>query len=159
VPNTVTTRCDTTITVSFWAQSAANNAQSSYTLPFILSGSNFVPSQFQFNISWGDGTSYTSNGGVSTSGTVISLNPPATHTYPGPGTYTVYTNVINWANQTSASDSVIITLGSCQMPIYSLVQVDCNNDGTIDSSLNNTPVPLVLSGSGQSYTGSTAGNF
>ena len=159
MPNTLTTRCDTAISVSFWAQTAANNAQSSYTLPFVITGNNFVPSQFQFNVSWGDGTSYQGNGGISTTGTVINLNPAPAHTYPGPGTYTVIASVFNFANQTVVVDSVVMTLGSCQMPIYSLVQVDCNNDGTIDSSLNNTPVPLILTGSGQTYTGSTAGNF
>lgn len=159
MPNTVTTRCDTSISVSFWAQSAANNAQSLNTLPFIMTGTNFVPSQFQFNISWGDGTSYTSNGGVSTTGTSISLNPPATHTYPGPGTYTVITSVINWANQTNALDTVILTLGSCQLPVYSMIQVDCDNNGTIDSTLNNSGIPLVITGSGQSYTGITQNNY
>ena len=65
MPNTVTTRCDTAVTVAYYAQSAANNAQSTHTLPFVLSGNNFVSSQFQFNISWGDGTSNSYNGGVS----------------------------------------------------------------------------------------------
>lgn len=158
MPNTSTTRCDTAITVSFWAQSAANNAQSSSTLPFIITGSNFVPSQFQFNISWGDGTNNTYNGGVSTAGVAINLNPSPAHTYPGPGSYTVITSVMNFSNQTYAVDTVVMTLGSCTLPIYSMVQVDCNNDGTVDSTLN-TSVPLILSGSGQAYSGNTANNF
>lgn len=159
MPNTTLTSCDTSITVGYYAQTAANNAQTAFDLPFIMTGSNFVPSQFQFSISWGDGVMNQYNGGVSTSGTSINLNPAPAHTYPGPGTYTLITYVINFANQTSAVDTVILTLGSCSMPIYSIVQVDCNNDGTIDSSLNNTPVPLILSGSGQTYTGTTTGTF
>lgn len=158
MPNTATTRCDTAITVSFWAQSAANNAQSTSTLPFIITGTNFVPSQFQFNISWGDGTSYQGNGGVSTTGTSITLNPSPAHTYPGPGTYSVVATVLNFANQTVAVDTVVMTLGSCQIPVYSMVQVDCNNDGVIESSIN-TPVPLILTGSGQTYSGTTANNY
>jgi uncharacterized repeat protein (TIGR01451 family) len=159
MPNTVTTRCDTAVTVAYYAQSAANNAQSTHTLPFVLSGNNFVSSQFQFSISWGDGTSNTYNGGVSSTGTVINLNPPPAHTYPGPGTYTLITNVINWANQTSAVDTVVLNLGSCGLPVYSLIQVDCNNDGVIDSTLNNSGIPLVITGSGQSYTGITQNNY
>ncbi|MEY5133264.1 MAG: hypothetical protein RLZZ198_1268 [Bacteroidota bacterium] len=159
LPNTVTTRCDTAVTVAYYAQSAANNAQSTHTLPFVLSGNNFVSSQFQFNISWGDGTSNTYNGGVSSTGTVINLNPPPAHTYPGPGTYTLVTNVTNWANQTSAVDTVVLNLGSCSLPVYSLIQVDCNNDGVIDSTLNNSGIPLVITGSGQSYTGITQNNY
>ena len=142
MPNTVTTRCDTAVTVSFWAQSAPNNAQSSYTLPYVITGNNFVSSQFQFNISWGDGTSNTYNGGVSSTGTLINLNPPPAHTYPGPGNYSVTTYIINFANQTTAIDTVVLTLGSCSLPLYSMVQVDCNNDGVIDSTLNNACVAL-----------------
>lgn len=159
MPNTMTTRCDTAISVSFWAQSAANNAQSSYTLPFVLSGNNFTASQFQFSVSWGDGTSNNYNGGVSNTGVVIPVQPTPQHTYPGPGTYTVVVGVLNFANQTTAVDTVVMTLGSCQLPVYSLVQVDCNNDGTIDSSLNNVPIPLVITGSGQTYTGVMVNNF
>jgi uncharacterized repeat protein (TIGR01451 family) len=159
MPNTVTTRCDTAINLGFYAQSAPNNAQSSYTLPWIMTGNNFTASQFQFIVNWGDGASNTFNGGVSNTGVVIPVQPTPQHTYPGPGNYTVTVNIMNFNNQTWVSDSVVLTLGSCQLPIYSLVQVDCNNDGTVDSSLNNVPVPLVISGSGQTYTGIMVNNF
>jgi uncharacterized repeat protein (TIGR01451 family) len=159
MPNTATTRCDTAVTVSFWAQSAPNNAQSSYTLPYVITGNNFVSSQFQFNISWGDGTSNTYNGGVSSTGTLINLNPPPAHTYPGPGNYSVTTYIINFANQTTVIDTVVLTLGSCSLPVYSMVQVDCNNDGVVDSTINNSGIPFVITGSGQSYTGITQNNF
>lgn len=159
MPNTATTLCDTAVTVAFWAQSAPNNAQSSYTLPYVITGNNFVSSQFQFNISWGDGTSNTYNGGVSSTGTLINLNPPPAHTYPGPGNYTVTTYIINFANQTTAIDTVVLTLGSCSLPVYSMVQVDCNNDGVVDSTINNSGIPFVITGSGQSYTGITQNNF
>ena len=157
--NTATTRCDTTINLSFWAQTAANNAQSNYTLPFILTGNNFVPSQFQFAVNWGDGSTNNYNGGVSSSGVVIPVQPSPQHTYPGPGTYTIVVAAFNFANQTTAVDTVVMTLGSCQLPVYSMFQVDCNNDGIIDSSLTNVPVPLIITGSGQTYTGTTQNNF
>jgi uncharacterized repeat protein (TIGR01451 family) len=157
--NTATTRCDTVVNLSFWAQSAANNAQANNTLPFILSGNNFVPSQFQFAVSWGDGTTSNYNGGVSNTGVVIPVQPSPQHTFPGPGIYTIVVAALNFANQTTAVDTVVMTLGSCQLPIYSLIQVDCNNDGVIDSSLNNVPVPLVITGSGQTYSGNLQNNF
>lgn len=159
LPNTTTTKCDTSVTVSFWAESAANNAQSNYSLPYVITGNNFAASQFQFNISWGDGTSNTYNGGVSSTGTLINLNPSPAHTYPGPGTYTMTTYVINYGNQTSVIDTVLLTLGSCTLPIYSMVQVDCNNDGIVDSTLNNSGIPFVITGSGQNYTGITQNNY
>jgi uncharacterized repeat protein (TIGR01451 family) len=159
MPNIATTRCDTVINLGFFAQSAPNNAPSSYTLPFVLTGNNFTASQFQFSVSWGDGTINNFNGGISNTGVVIPVQPTPQHTYPGPGTYSVVVGVVNFANQTTAVDTVIMTLGSCQLPIYSFVQVDCNNDGTIDSTLNNVAVPIILSGSGQTYNGNIVNNF
>ncbi|MEI8193473.1 MAG: T9SS type A sorting domain-containing protein [Flavobacteriia bacterium] len=159
IPNTALSSCDTVVTVSFWAQSAANNAGQNYDLPYVISGTNFVPSQFSFQILWGDGTSNSYNGGISTQGTVIPLNPSPTHTYPSPGTYSIVTYILNMANQTAVVDTVSYTVGSCSLPVYSMFQVDCDNNGTIDSTLNNVSIPLILTGSGQVYTGSTQNNF
>lgn len=157
---TVLTSCDTTVSVSYSAQTPATNSGTNpATLPFVLGGANFVPSQYQFNISWGDGSSNTANGGTSTSGTIIPINPPFTHTYPGPGTYMIITYVMNMANQTYAVDTVNFTVGYCNLPVYTMVQVDCDNNGTVDSTLNNVGIPLVLTGSGQVYNGTTMNNY
>ncbi len=159
LPNTSLTSCDTVVTVSFWAQSAANNAGQNYDLPYVITGANFVPSQFSFQILWGDGTTNSYNGGVSTQGTVIPLNPSPSHTFPAPGTYNIVTYILNMANQTSVVDTVTYTVGSCNLPVYSLFQVDCDNNGTVDSTLSNVSIPLILTGSGQTYTGITQNNY
>lgn len=159
LPNTSLTSCDTVVTVSFGAQSSANNAGQNYDLPYVITGANFVPSQFSFQILWGDGTTNSYNGGVSTQGTVIPLNPSPSHTFPAPGTYNIVTYILNTANQTSVVDTVTYTVGSCNLPVYSLFQVDCDNNGTVDSTLSNVSIPLILTGSGQTYTGITQNNY
>lgn len=159
LPNTSLTSCDTVVTVSFGAQSSANNAGQNYDLPYVITGANFVPSQFSFQILWGDGTTNSYNGGVSTQGTVIPLNPSPSHTFPAPGTYNIVTYILNMANQTSVVDTVTYTVGSCNLPVYSLFQVDCDNNGTVDSTLSNVSIPLILTGSGQTYTGITQNNY
>jgi len=82
--------CDSTITMSFSAQTAATTAG---TVPAdiqnVIIGNNFAPFQFSVQINWGDGGTTTHNAGTSTSGTLINFNPPITHTYNSSGTYAI----------------------------------------------------------------------
>ena len=86
------------------------------------------------------------------------MNPPLNHTYASAGTYTVITTVYNPANQTYAYDSVQYTVGSCTAYFYCMIQVDCNNDGAIDSQIN-TPVPVTLTNSTNTYTDTLQNNM
>lgn len=145
-----TTICSLTANISFSALTQSTSTAGNATIPYVITGNNFNGFQFQTVVNWGDASSSTSGGGTSTSGTNISMNPPLTHTYATPGTYMVATTVYNPANQTYAIDSVSLTVGSCSAFFYCMLQVDCNNDGTIDSQIN-TPVPITLSNGSTTY--------
>lgn len=157
-PNVVTTSCDSTLSIGFSAVNPATNSTSYFDLPYVITGNNFSGFQFQTVVNWGDGATSNSGGGTSTTGTNISMNPPLNHTYSTSGTYTVTTTVYNPANQTYAYDSIQYTVGSCTAYFYCMIQVDCNNDGTIDSQIN-APVPVTLSNGFNTYTDTLQNNM
>lgn len=157
-PNVVTTSCDSTLSIGFSAVNPATNSTSYFDLPYVITGNNFSGFQFQTVVNWGDGATSNSGGGTSTTGTNISMNPPLNHTYSSSGTYTVTTTVYNPANQTFAYDSIQYTVGSCTAYFYCMIQVDCNNDGTIDSQIN-APVPVTLSNGFYTYTDTLQNNM
>jgi uncharacterized repeat protein (TIGR01451 family) len=157
-PNVLTTSCDSTLSIGFSAVNPTTNSTTYYDLPYVITGNNFNGFQFQAVVDWGDGATSNTGGGTSTTGTNISLNPPLNHTYASAGTYTVTTAVYNLANQTYAYDSIQYTVGSCSAYFYCMIQVDCNNDGIIDSQIN-TPVPVTLSNGFNSYTDTLQNNM
>ena len=157
-PNVVTSSCDSTLSIGFSAVSPATNSSTYFDLPYVITGNNFNGFQFQTVVDWGDGATSNSGGGTSTTGTNISMNPPLNHTYASSGTYTVTTTVYNPANQTYAYDSIQYTVGSCTAYFYCMIQVDCNNDGTIDSQIN-APVPVTLSNGFYTYTDTLQNNM
>ncbi len=152
--------CDSTITMSFSAQTAATTAG---TVPAdiqnVIIGNNFAPFQFSVQINWGDGIITTHNAGTSTSGTLISFNPPITHTYNSSGTYPISITVYNPANQTYAIDSINYTIGcggNNYMCMGGQVFCDTDNNGvynTGDIPIINAPVNVVSNGI--TYTGYT----
>jgi uncharacterized repeat protein (TIGR01451 family) len=157
-PNVVTTTCDSTLSIGFSAVNPTTNSTTYFDLPYVITGNNFNGFQFQTVVDWGDGATSNSGGGTSTTGTNISMNPPLNHTYASAGTYTVTTTVYNPANQTYAYDSIQYTVGSCTAYFYCMIQVDCNNDGTIDSQIN-APVPVTLSNGFYTYTDTLQNNM
>ena len=157
-PNVQTTSCDSTLSIGFSAVNPTTNTTTYYDLPYVITGNNFTGFQFQAVVNWGDGSTSNAGGGTSTVGTNISMNPPLNHTYASAGTYTVITTVYNPANQTYAYDSVQYTVGSCTAYFYCMIQVDCNNDGAIDSQIN-TPVPVTLTNSTNTYTDTLQNNM
>ena len=158
-PSTMpTTICSLTANITFSALTPSTSSAGSATIPYVITGNNFTGFQFVSQVNWGDGVTTTSNGGTSTSGTNIPMTPAITHTYATPGTYNVYTTVYNQSNQTYAQDSVLLTVGSCTAYFYCVIQVDCNNDGTIDSQIN-APVPVMLTNGINSYTDTTQNNM
>ena len=158
-PSTMpTTICGLTANISYSALTPSTSSAGTATIPYVITGNNFSGFQFVSQVNWGDGATTTSNGGTGTSGTNISMSPAVTHTYSTPGTYNVYTTVYNSSNQTYAMDSVLLTVGSCTAYFYCVIQVDCNNDGTIDSQIN-APVPVMLTNGINSYTDTTQNNM
>lgn len=153
-----TTICGLTANMSFSALTPSTSSAGTATIPYVITGNNFSGFQFVSQVNWGDGVTTTSNGGTGTSGTNIAMSPAVTHTYSTPGAYNVYTTVYNQSNQTYAQDSVLLTVGSCTAYFYCMIQVDCNNDGTIDSQIN-APVPVMLTNGINSYTDTTQNNM
>jgi uncharacterized repeat protein (TIGR01451 family) len=153
-----TTICGLTASMSFSALTPSTSSAGTATIPYVITGNNFSGFQFVSQVNWGDGMVNTSNGGTGTSGTNISMAPPLTHTYSTPGTYNISTMVYNSSNQTYAMDSLLLTVGSCTAYFYCLIQVDCNNDGTIDSQIN-APVPVTLSNGTTTYTDTLQNNM
>ena len=152
--------CDSTVTMNF---SAVTPVTTAGTVPAdinqVIVGSNaFQSFQFQAQVNWGDGTAAQTQGaGVSSPGTIISFPNLWSHTYNSAGTYMITTTVYNPANQTYAMDSINYTVGICPVSIYSNVQVDCDNNGTIDSTITN--VPLILSNGNNSYSVTSINNL
>ena len=152
--------CDSTITMSFSAQTAATTAG---TVPAdiqnVIIGNNFAPFQFSVQINWGDGATTTHNAGTSTSGTLINFNPPITHTYNSSGTYPISITVYNPANQTYVIDTINYTIGcggNNYMCMGGQVFCDTDNNGvynTGDIPVINAPVNVVSNGT--TYTGYT----
>lgn len=158
-PTTMPTSiCGLTATMSFSALTPSTSSTGTATIPYVITGNNFTGFQFVSQVNWGDGMVNTSNGGTGTSGTNISMAPPLTHTYTTPGTYSISTMVYNSSNQTYAMDSLLLTVGSCTAYFYCLIQVDCDNNGTIDSQIN-TPVPVTLTNGTTTYTDTTQNNM
>lgn len=153
-----TTLCGLTANMSFSALTPSTSSTGTATIPYVITGNNFSGFQFVSQVNWGDGVTTTSNGGTSTSGTNIAMAPAITHTYATPGTYSIHTTVYNQSNQTYALDSVMLTVGSCTAYFYCMIQVDCNNDGTIDSQIN-APVPVMLTNGTTTYTDTTQNNM
>jgi uncharacterized repeat protein (TIGR01451 family) len=158
-PSTIpTTICGLTANISYSALTPSTSSAGTATIPYVIQGNNFTGFQFVSQVNWGDGVTTTSNGGTGTSGTNISMSPAVAHTYSTPGTYSIYTTVYNQSNQTYAMDSILLTVGSCTANFYCMIQVDCNNDGTIDSQIN-APVPVTLSNGIIAYTDTISNNM
>jgi len=155
-----TLSCDSTITMSFSAQTTASFAGTVPTdIQNVIIGNNFAPFQFQVSINWGDGATTTHGAGTSTSGTLINFNPPISHTYLSSGTFPISITVYNPANQTFAIDTINYTIG-CQGNNYMCMggQVFCDTDANGIYNAGDIPIinaPVNLVSNGITYTGYT----
>lgn len=140
--------CDSTVAMSFSALTGAS-VSSGAEIDQVIQGINFTGFQYTASINWGDGTTTTHSGGTSTSGTYITMAPTVSHQYLAPGTYQITTTVFNPQNQTTASNTVGVSIGGCSIQLYSFVGVDCNGDGTTETTING-PVPATIT---DAYTG------
>jgi len=155
-----TLSCDSTITMSFSAQTTASFAGTVPTdIQNVIIGNNFAPFQFQVSINWGDGATTTHGAGTGTSGTLINFNPPISHTYLSSGTFPISITVYNPANQTFAIDTINYTIG-CQGNNYMCMggQVFCDTDANGLFNAGDIPIinaPVNLVSNGITYTGYT----
>lgn len=134
--------CDSTIAMSFSAlfPSSANNGAE---INQIIDGNNFSGFQFTTFIDWGDGTTSSHSGGTGVTGTIINMSPTVSHHYFAPGTYQITTTVFNPQNQTTASNTLGVSIGGCSIQLYSFVGLDCDGDGVAEQSIT-TPVPATI---------------
>lgn len=146
---TYAAECDSLASISI---AALNAPQTSDDFNMALLGANFESSQFTALVNWGDGTTTTHVGGVSTAGTPISFSPSMGHYYNNPGTYTIYIAITNPQNGTMVSDTVYYTKTVCNAYLFANAILDCDNDGNSDSTIMNG-IPVILSGVTGSYTG------
>lgn len=137
------TYCDSLITMTFSALTASSSGGTA-EISQVVEGTNFTASQLAVSVDWGDGTTTTHFGGVSTSGTIISLTPQVSYHYNAIGNYAITTTVYNPQNQTSAVNVTYVTIGGCSIQLYSFVGLDCNGDGINEQSIT-TPIPAIIS--------------
>ena len=83
------------------------------------------------------------------------MSPTVSHQYFAPGTYQITTTVFNPQNQTTASNTLGVSIGGCSIQLYSFVGLDCDGDGVAEQTIT-TPVPATImhmwSGSPQNIT-------
>ena len=154
--NTTTTNysdCDSTLSLSISPLYADSSMPAE--INFALNGANFSASQFTSVVYWGDGSVTTHGGGTNSAGTAISWNPPLNHNYSGTGNFTVLVQVTNPMNNTSVLDTIFYTNGSCNTAyVFASTQLDCDNDGTTDSTINNG-VPLIITSNFNTFFATT----
>lgn len=122
---------------------------------FSLNGTNFTSSQFTTIVWWGDGNTTTHVGSSSNVGTAISWNPPMEHYFQTADTFMVVVQVTNPQNGSSVMDTVYYINSSCTTAyIFASTQLDCDNDGSIDSTINNG-VPLIISNNFNTFFATT----
>jgi uncharacterized repeat protein (TIGR01451 family) len=139
---TVSSCNDSTVSISVAALGNASTATSDFNL--VLLGSNFTASQLTTTVDWGDGTTTSTVGSVSAASTLIQYNPALTHMYGGqPNQYTITITVTNPQNNTSANMTLSYSFTYCQMYLAPSVQVDCDANGTVDSTLT-AGIPILL---------------
>lgn len=148
--------CDSTVSLSFFAVQYSTNSGSDIDL--VINGTDFQPSQFQFIINWGDGTTSNHAGGVSSEGTPVSINPQPIHTYTGSGAQTIVIQVINPVNNTNAIYTLQATIAQCMTYVFAPASVDCNNDGTADYQINQG-LPLIFTSANNQYSDTTLNNM
>lgn len=148
----VYTSCDTLLTLSISAMGMDSTAD----VNFQLTGTNFTSSQLAVYVSWGDGTNTTHNGAVfgGAPGSVLNFTPPLQHVYAGGGSHNVIVTVVNPQNNSAVTDSVVYNDVICNTPVYVFASLDCDNNGTADSTITNG-VPLIMSNGSYVFTATT----
>lgn len=131
-------------TVSISVAALGNSSATSSDFNLVLLGSNFTASQLSATVNWGDGSTTTTMGSVSAASTNIQFNPGLTHMYGGqPNQYTITITITNPQNNTSASMNLTYSFTYCQLFLAPQVQVDCDANGTVDSTIT-AGVPILL---------------
>ena len=136
--------CDSTLSIEIFPEVIGNTTAD---LTLLALGTNYQASQFFATVNWGDGSSDVYTGFSTTVGSAIQFNFPMEHLYTTYGNHIVVVELtcVSGNNQIVSYMSPNIQVG-CDASMYSAFSLDCDNDGTADSTFSGG-VPLILSGS------------
>jgi len=144
--------CDSVVDLSFSAVQYSTN--SGADIDFVINGTNFQPSQFQFIIDWGDGTTTQHQGSVSSIGMPVSVNPAISHTYGASGPQFIVVQVINMQNNSNAIFTLQTSSSQCSAFISAPASVDCDNNGTAEYQITQG-LPLIFTSSNNQFSDTT----
>ena len=132
-PNNTQTICDT-VMLSISPDGADSSSLSDFNLFF--TGTDLLNKQYTVTVNWGDSTQTTHTGTSVASNQSIIWSPALAHTYNTNGTYTIDITLTESVSQTSVTHMISqVQTGLCNAPIDFNIELDCNSDGIIDSSV------------------------
>ena len=142
--------CDSNIFLSVACESMPQGANGNYLL--WTQGQNFSPGSWSLYVDWGDGTSSYHNGQSSQPGQEIQWQPWLGHSYPwADSTYNIHVTFHNPSTQDSASADFSHTVNTCSNNFYGSLDIDCDANGSVDSTTNTFPLRLTNNANGNSY--------
>lgn len=150
------TGCDSTVTIDISAEMEDSLSNADFNL--YLTGTNFTSSQFTTTIYWGDGSTSTHTGSVSSMGDAISWSPAISHQFGSYSSYPIYVEVYNPQTNSYGIDTLYYDLTMCNTDIYVSAQVDCDWDGNVDTTFS-SGIPLTFTSSSHTYSGTSNGNM
>lgn len=139
--------CDSFITLSLAPLQAASGSNADYAYGIL--GDNYTAGPIQVDVIWGDGTSSTHNGQMTSIGTDIVFIPELTHQYMDNNQHTMILNVSNPINSSQAAHTTLIQVQPCTTFLYAFTQINCPG---VDPNLSSY-VPYVFTDSqGNQFT-------
>jgi uncharacterized repeat protein (TIGR01451 family) len=132
--------CDSTVNAKFTFGTLGNSNEQ---YQFGVLANTYTAGPIQLYVSWGDGSSNTYSGQTFGYGQPIQFNLPVKHTYFSYGHFQMIYTVVNPNNNTTATDTIMHFHGACHNYFQVQVQLDCDSNGVVDSTINNN-VPIIL---------------
>ncbi len=127
--------CDSFVSLSIAPQQFDYQTNASYVLQ--INGTQYMSTPIMCTVDWGDGTTTTHSGQSTVAGVEIQFQNGISHVYSGVVNAVINVTVMNLDNQSSATTQIQHQASSCASYFYGNVQVDCNLDGNIDTTLSN----------------------
>jgi len=152
--------CDTTYYFNISSQTMDWNSYAYGNLVF--NGSNYINASLTATVDWGDNTTSTHTGTVVSNGTAIAWsntwtsNNSISHGYNPGGTYVVTVTLSDPVSGNSISTVQTIIVGACNQSVIAFGNLDCDNDGIYEGSVNS--IPYTLQGNGTVYTAISSPN-
>jgi len=146
--------CDSIVYLDFWVNLWGPSQNVDHIYNIYTTGMNPLPGdEFIVTIDWGDGTTNTYTGTFNSPTVPLFPNGSVQHTYPTTGgiTYPVSVTVTNPINNSTFTNSNYIVSSSCPSYFYGFVDIDCDSNGVVDSSLYAGIDMIVVNSNGTTY--------